>query len=42
MPLDGAVRSTSDAATAGEVLLVEPREQVEFDGTRMLIGAVAI
>jgi mannose-6-phosphate isomerase len=42
MPLDGAVRSTSDAATAGEVLLVGPREQVEFDGTRMLIGAVAI
>jgi hypothetical protein len=41
MPLDGTARSGSDLAAAGEVLLVEPKETVEFDGDRMLIGATA-
>jgi mannose-6-phosphate isomerase len=41
MPLDGTARSGSDIAAAGEVLLVEPEESVEFDGARMLIGAAA-
>jgi mannose-6-phosphate isomerase len=41
VPLDGMARSGSDIAEAGEVLLVEPEEAVEFDGDRMLIGASA-
>jgi mannose-6-phosphate isomerase len=41
MPLDGTARSGSDLAAAGEVLFVEAKESVEFDGARMLIGATA-
>jgi mannose-6-phosphate isomerase len=41
MPLDGSVRSGSEIAGAGEILLVGAGEEMAFDGTRMLIGATA-
>jgi mannose-6-phosphate isomerase len=41
MPLDGIARSGGETAASGEVLLVEPSQELEFDGARMLIGAAA-
>lgn len=39
MPLEGQVRSGADKAGPGECLLLEPNEQLETDGGRLLIGA---
>ena len=41
MPLDGTARAGTDHAVAGEVLLVNAEDAVDFDGERMLIGATA-
>ena len=41
LPLEGAVRSASDSAAAGECLLLGAGEKLISDGDRMLIGARA-
>jgi mannose-6-phosphate isomerase len=41
MPLDGIVRSGSDTAEAGEILLLEPEEELTAEGGQMLVGATA-
>lgn len=41
MPLEGSVRSGSNAAGAGECLLIQAGEALDGDGGRMLIGAKA-
>jgi mannose-6-phosphate isomerase len=39
MPLRGQVRSGGDSASAGEVLLLEPKEELVADDALMLVGA---
>ena len=40
LPLEGAVRSGTDSAGAGECLLLEPGDELECESARMLIGAM--
>jgi mannose-6-phosphate isomerase len=39
MPLEGIVRSGGDSAGPGECLLLAPDDELETDGSRLLIGA---
>ena len=41
IPLEGKVKSASDVAIPGEVLVLAAGERLDCDGTRLLIGAVS-